>query len=345
MTEKTNQNYFDKANFLSKFLFCWSKNIYNLSIKEKLTAESLGTIYENFEINSISNTSRKYWNSEVNKGPKSGNKLLMTLVYLNIGLISIIFILGIILSLINLTQAYLFYKTLFILENVKDINSNTVLYCGIGYLVTYYFYEMIFRRMHFYESFVINKSQTELTTLLFSKIFSLANLQKNKLKDGDILTLFQSDVFKVSVPLSLMTHLFMCGFSLFIYGIALVYLFKVYALIILFIMILILLINSYFYYLIGDVNEAYMIFKEKRIKNTLQVLLQIKQVKLFSWSNLLNMKINENLNQENKSKLKANLCFVALTILLIFSQSLLFLLLKEKLIHLMRLQIKTSEID
>ena len=304
------QDPINSSNFISRLFLYWAYRIIKLSNLIKLQPNFLGKI-------SGKNTSKEYLKSikyiwdEKDYKSKKNLALLLTGFRANISSLFIILIFSIIRSASNILQINLFHEFLRKFNNnIK--NQNTIydnlshIQIGMAYLILKLFEIFLQRQAFEYQMILGFKSETEFSTLIYEKLLRMSpSSMKRKATTGEITNFIQVDTRKLqmlmlmskdllTMPIMLIAYIYMLiayiymlfqylGIA-FIYGIGSMTFFSI--------------INFFLSKIVRSFYKLVSSLRDSRMKIITETFNNIKILKLYSWEDEFNERINNSSNKE-----------------------------------------------
>ena len=293
-----NQKFIYPSNFFSEIFFTWTTNILKLSNSQtKLKPNHFGTFN--------SNQTSKYFLNKIKPSIKKYKKnfLLKSLIYTNLFELILIIIISIFVVFLDTLTIIFFHQILLYFdeknEEIPKFNLfNTILLLILDKLI----YIFLFRFLEFYTSKLSSKITIVINSLLFDKILIFSpfenNFYNNKNNKRKLIEFIQNDIEKLSEFFSYFPATFILPFQICFFIYLLLFYFGPSFLIGMFLLILILPLNSFFINLILIYQKKLLILKRKRMKTIYEVFDKILTIKINNFEEFFIKKIKEKRNDE-----------------------------------------------
>ena len=296
-TKNIDIDYYGSANFLSALFYYWAFKIIKLSHKVKINIQHLGTLKGK---HSSSNFMKHYYYiyNELDYRTKG---LVCSIFRSNLSTISLVLVLGLISTGINVIQMMIFkqYVALFKEDTIDNTEFIMFVYYGVGFLTTKLLNIFLSKKINEYQNYVGFKAGVELNCIIFDKLLVVSpSSRHNKAETGEIVNYVQVDSNQlirfvtmspslITIPISIVAY----SFLLFDYlGVAFAF-----GLVVL---IIFLIVNYVMQKSFKKLQKRRQRQMDKRLRMTTAILFNLKVLKLYAWDNFFFNKLNELREQE-----------------------------------------------
>lgn len=286
---------YKEAGIFSKLFFCWIYKAIRISKTRSLELEFLGKIDESRSAENLSVKFIEYWNQH--KGKKSLFKVILS--YNSVKLFFFL-IISLLITLIGGLNIMLIEQIILCFSENKPEFSLEVLI--LAYILFNILSSFMTRHLSVGQMLLSNKSAIEAISLVYNKIAIVSpSGPKKKAKEGEIVNYIQIDAEKLISYFAMAPLLISGPMQIIIYIVLLFAYFKLTFLAGLGTLIVFFVINSVVFSNFNKYNNEYLSSKDERMKFTTQIFNHLKILKLNSWEEFFQSKLNEKFAKELKS--------------------------------------------
>ena len=299
-----NKDPYTSSNFISGLIYYWAYKIIKLSQYINLKSEYLGKLTGDY-------TSKNYLYSIKNIWDNKGYKLKKSMALLkagfraNIQYIIIILFLSLIRSVLSIIQISLFreFMTKFSSNNEEKennyFNQFTHIQIGLMYLISKFLEIFLQRKCFENQMFLGYKSGTEISSLIYEKLLKVSpSSMKKKATTGEITNFIQVDSQKLTILMLLSPDVLTMPVLIVVYSYMLFKFMGIAFLYGIFSMILFSVFTSCFFQTINFYMKKLSSLRDSRMRIITETFNNIKILKLYSWEDEFNERINNSRNKE-----------------------------------------------
>ena len=285
----------EESNCFSNFFIFWAYKILKLSNLVNIESSHLGKFNQKHSSSEYFKEMTNFWEKKKYKAIKKC-PLLWTSIRINLCQLLLMILISIFIAFLSICNLYFFRLFIKIFSEPDKKISKRDIHIGAGYLIITFLKIILQRKSSEHLNNLGNKSFIELKNLIFEKILKLS--LSIDLNSGEIYNFVQIDSYKLCKLLINFPNLFTIPLLLIVYNYLLYKYIGISFIIGLLVMIIFLIINYYYRTQFSKFLKLHMKKSDLRMKVTIEMINNLKVIKLNAWDEVALQKIQEARNEE-----------------------------------------------